>query len=196
VELTDEVRAALGVALNEATLLGVEVDSQTRRAAVTFAVLSLPEEGSSRGDVRVQFVFESVGRVAASLRLGRWDDPAATVESFDLPALLSKVRSFDGLPIYGWDFFDIAEKTFPILRNRLSVDVEFIAGECSHSLTLFQECPDRHLDLWLWFGDFTIKDADGKVVPLEEFTIGGARWWQAFNDGDPRTQGRGMYPLS
>jgi hypothetical protein len=196
VNLTDQVRAALGVALNEATLLGVEVDPSTSRAAVTFAVLSLPEDGSSHGDGRVQFVFESVGRVAASLRLGRWDDPAATVELFDLPALLSKVRSFDGLPIYGWDFFDIAEKTFSNLIGRLSVDVEFSAGERSHSLTLFQEGPDRHLDLWLWFGHFTIKDADGRVIPLEEFSAGGARWWQAFNDGDPRTQGRGMFPLS
>jgi hypothetical protein len=195
-DLTDEVRAALGVALNEATLLGVEADPPTRRAAVTFSVLSLPVEGRSHGDRRVQLVFESVGRVAASLRLGRWDDPAATVELFDLSSLSSKVRSCAGLPVYGWDFFDIAEKTFPNLRGRLSVDVEFSAGERSHSLTLFQEGPDRHLDLWLWFGQFTIKDADGKLIPLEEFTAGGARWWQAFNVGDPRTLDCGMIPLS
>jgi hypothetical protein len=195
-DLTDELRAALGVALNEADLLGIEVDPSTRRAAVTLAVLSLPIEGSPHADRRVQFVFESVGRVAASLRLGRWDDPAAMVEVFDLSVLSSKVRSFDGLPVYGWDFFDIAEKTFPKLSGRLSFDVELSGGECLHSLTLFQEGLDRHLDLWLWFGRFTIRDSDGNAIPLEVFTAGGARWWQAFDRGDPRTQGRGMFPLA
>jgi hypothetical protein len=40
--------AELGVALNEATLLGVEVDIATRRAAVTLPVLSLSEEGREK----------------------------------------------------------------------------------------------------------------------------------------------------
>jgi hypothetical protein len=100
-ELSDEDRDGLGVALNEATLLGVEIALETRRAAATLAVLTLPLEGPGPKDSRVQIVFEGLGRVAASLRRGRWDDLAALVEPFGVNELLPKVQSFEGLPIYG-----------------------------------------------------------------------------------------------
>ncbi len=195
-ELSSEDRAALGVALNEAALLGVEVDRGTRHAAATLAVLSLPMEGPEPEDRRVQLVLESVGRFAASLRLGRWDDGNAAVLPFLLEELLPTVQSFGGLPIYGWEFFDVAERTFPALAHRLSLDVQLGLDGAAHSLFLFQEGPDRHLDLWLWFDRFTIRDPVGRVISLADFTAGGRRWWDAFNKHDPRIQGHGMFPLS
>src|SRR6266511_308354 len=101
-ELSSEDRAALGVALNEAALLGVEVDRGTRHAAATLAVLSLPMEGPEPEDRRVQLVLESVGRFAASLRLGRWDDGNAAGcrsslrNSCQPSRVLGGCRSMDG----------------------------------------------------------------------------------------------------
>jgi hypothetical protein len=194
-ELSEEDCDNLGVALNEATLLGVEVDLEKRRAAATLAVLTLPPEGPGPKDSRVQIVFERLERVAASLRRGRWDDPTALVDPFGVNELLPKVQSFGGLPIYGWEFFDIADETFPALSNRLSFDVSLGAAGGTHSFVVFQEGIDRHLDLWLWFDHFTIRDSLGVVIPLNEFVAGGRRWWDAFHRLDPRTQGHGIDPL-
>jgi len=57
-QLTEEERRSIGVALNEARLLGLEVDSDSRVAAATFSVLTLTPEGPSPSDARVQLVGE------------------------------------------------------------------------------------------------------------------------------------------
>jgi hypothetical protein len=75
----DELRNDLGVALNESDLLGFEVDPDRRLAGATFRVLTLPREGMPPEDRRVQMLFRPVGRVAASLRNGFWNDEAAEV---------------------------------------------------------------------------------------------------------------------
>ena len=65
----------LDVALNEARLLGVEVNKNApRTAAVTLEVLALPGTEDKDVDHVVRLVLVPVGRVAASLRHGRWDD--------------------------------------------------------------------------------------------------------------------------
>src|SRR5262245_24355446 len=109
-EISDEQRVGLGVALNEADLLGVEVDATRRLAAATFRVLTLPVEGPEPEDRRVQLLLRPVGRVAASLREGRWDDPHAEVVPFALPDLLATVQTFGGQSLYGWEFIDVHEK--------------------------------------------------------------------------------------
>ncbi len=91
--LTNEQKDGLGVALTEATLLGAEVDTTRCLAAATFALLTLPESGPVPEDRRLQFRFEGVGRVAASLRLGHWDDAAAAVQVFPVDQLLASLRA-------------------------------------------------------------------------------------------------------
>ena len=92
--LSDDQRHDLDVALNEATLLGAEVDPERRAAALTFSVLSLlPDDGPPADDARVQFILGPVGRLAASLCRGRWDDAHAVVEEFPLDRLLEVVMS-------------------------------------------------------------------------------------------------------
>jgi len=120
--LTEEKKQGLSIALNEAILLGIEVDTNRNLAAATFRVLTLPEQGSPPDDSRVQLIFAPVGRVAASLRLGRWDDREARVSAFQIDELLSVVQSFGGSPIYGWEFFDTDDKDFPRWSDRLSLD--------------------------------------------------------------------------
>jgi hypothetical protein len=193
--LTEEQIQGLGIALNEATLLGMEVDTDRRIAAATFFVLTLPEQGEPPDDARVQFIFSPVGRVAASLRLGRWDDATAEVVRFPIEELLPVAHSFGGLPIYGWEFFDAHDKDFPRWADRLSVDWRDGADGLSHSITLFQEANNKHLDICLWFDSFVIKDSQGQGLQLEEFIAGGQRWWDGLYSGDSRTSNQGIIPL-
>lgn len=193
----EKLRIELGIALNEADLLGFEVDPNRRVAAATFRLLTLPAEGPPPDDTRVQILFWPVGRVAASLRNGYWNNEAAEVVPFTLGELLTVVQSFGGQPIYGWEFFDIHEKELPKWEKRLSLDWQSGADGLSHSITVFQSSgagPDRHLDLCIWFDELEVRRPDGTVVPLEEFAAGGRRWWDAMHAGDKRTEGHGIFP--
>jgi hypothetical protein len=194
--LTDAHKDALGIALNEATLLGVEVDPAACEAGVTVSVLSLPEGGGSpSADARVQFVLTGVGRVAASYLSGPSHDPNSQAILLRLGDLLPTVQSFGGLPVYGWAFFDKAEAELQGWGNRISLDWSGSCGGTTHSLLLFQEGYNRHLDVLIWFEALEIRDPEGQLVGIEEFVAGGKRWWNAFRNGDPRTQNSGMYPL-
>ena len=101
VDLTAETLAGLNRALDEALLLGVEVESEERVAGVTLAVLTLPDDGPVPDDRRVLLVLGGVGRVAASLRRGRWDDETADVVPFEIGDLFEVVKDHLGCSIYG-----------------------------------------------------------------------------------------------
>ena len=195
--LSNDLKSALGVALNEASLLGLEFDAQSRLARAMFAVLSLPSgDGSMPADPRVEILLSNVCRVAASLRGGRWNDVTAPVLPMTVADLPGVVRSFGGLPVYGWEFFDTGEKALAQWGDRLSLDWRTDSrGRCPHSLALFQDGMTRHLDVCLWFEQIEVRTATGEPIPLDDFAAGGKRWWDAFHSRDPRTQGLGMMPL-
>ncbi len=65
----------------------------------------------------------------------------------------------------------------------------------SHSIVLVQSLPDRILDICVWFDELMICDPEGNVISLESFIADGKRWWDAFHEGDERTEGFGMTPL-
>ena len=189
-ELGEEVKSDLGVALNEATMLGAEVDTERSMAFVTFDVLTLPLVGPPPNDRRIQFVFHPIGRVAASLRLGDWNDAGAKVVPFELGDLLRVIEGFKE-PVYGWEFFDL-EGEFEKWQDRLSLDYRSGDAGMSHTITLFQVGTDRHLDLCIWFDSFGLRDGIGGFPKLDEFIAGGKRWWDGFYSGDPRTHGEGI----
>jgi hypothetical protein len=195
----EELRTDLGVALNEADLLGFEVDPGRRIANATFRVLTLPAEGPPPADRRVQMLFRPVGRVAASLRNGFWNDEAAEVVPFSLAELLGVVESFGGYPIYGWEFFDVHDRELARWGNRLSLDWRSGADGLSRSISVFQ-CsnggPVRHLDLCVWFDELEVRRPDGSTIALEEFAAEGRRWWDALFARDKRTEGHGIIPVS
>ena len=194
--ITEEQRNGLDIALNEAVLLGFEVDADRRLAAATFEVLTLPEPGPAPDDRRVQFVFHPVGRVAASLRNGRWDDSEASIVPFSINDLLTVVQSFKGLPIYGWEFIDTHNKELEKWGDRLSLDWTSGSDGVSHSITVFQDSEDRILDLCVWFDDLVIRNPARSTIPLDTFIAAGKRWWDALYAGDERTRGRGITPLN
>lgn len=193
--LTAEQLDGLNVALNEATLLGVEFDPGERVAGVTLDVLALPPDAPERDDGRVLLVLEPVGGIAASLRHGTWDERSARVERFGVDEIHGIVAQVAGNPIYGWEFFDAPAKSFRTWSDRLSLDWHSdLPDGRNHSLDLFQEA-DSHLDLRIWFDGLRIVRADGTEVPLETFVSEGRRWWDAFHRHDPRTARRGLVPL-
>lgn len=184
--------AGLGTALNEAALLGVEFDPARRRTVVTFGTPALAS-GSVR---RLQFVLAPTGRIAASLRLGAWNDAGAAVEPFPLDRLAAVVASFGGEPIYGWDFFDVRDDE-PVFRDRLSLDWQADERDGrAHTLTLFQEGTDRHLDLRIWFDHAEIRDATGRIVEPDQLIEQGNRFWAGVHAGDPRAAAHGITPVA
>jgi hypothetical protein len=192
--ITEDQGNGLDIALNEAVLLGFEVDADRRLAAATFEVLTLP--GPAPDDRRVQFVFHPVGRVAASLRNGRWDDSEASIVPFSINDLLTVVQSFKGLPIYGWEFIDTHNKELEEWGDRLSLDWTSGSDGVSHSITVFQDSEDRHLDLCVWFDDLVIRNPVRSTIPLDTFIAAGKRWWDALYAGDERTRGHGITPIN
>ena len=192
----EQLRIELGVALNEADLLGFEVDPDRRLAAATFRVLTLPATGPPPDDARVQMLFRPVGRVKASLRNGLWNDEAAEVVPFALSELLGVVQVFGGLPIYGWEFFDLHKKEPPKWASRLSLDWQSGSDGLLHSISVFLEgaAPTRHLELCVWFDELEVRRPDGTPVTLQEFAGGGRRWWDAMYARDKRTEGHGIFP--
>lgn len=199
VQLSEQQVTDFGVALNEATLAGVEVAAEERWVSLTFAALALPaDSGPPPEDPRVQFVLQPVGRIAASLRHGNWDDTGARVEPFELDRLTEVVASFEQQPVYGWEFLDVPEKDdFAKWRKRLSLDWRSEPGGTSHTLDLFQEWgASRHLDLRFWFDELRIFGPDRREVAFDDFTAAGVRWWDGMYSHDSRTEGWGVVPLS
>lgn len=197
-DLSEDQRHDLNVALNEATLIGAEVDTERRAASLTFAVLTLPaDDGPPPEDDRVQLVLRPVGRLAASLRNGRLDDGRAPVEKFAPDRLLDVVMSFQGLAVYGWEFLDRPERdNFNEWSDRLSLDWRSEPEGLSHTLDLFQAGYDRHLDLRIWFDEIRVFTPEHEEITLDEFAAGGVRWWDGLYANDPRTAGHGIAPLA
>lgn len=193
--LTEDQVTDLGIALNEAELVGVQFEPQQRVAAVTVSVLALPaDNGPPPADARVQLLLHPIGRIAASLRHGHADDPSAQVEPFEVHRIGEAVASFDQQPISGWTFFDVPENEgFAGWANRLSLDWRSAPGGMSHTLDLFQAGDtSRHLDLRLWFDEMGVFGPDGRRIQLDDFTAAGLRWWEGLFAGDQRTASSGI----
>jgi hypothetical protein len=200
IDWSEEVIHNLGIALNEATLLGVEVDVPARTVEVMLRVLTLPETEHASDNSHVLLTLSPVGRIAASLRHGPEDERPETVHPFQIESLSAVVRSFEASEIYGLEFFDGKDGHFEGWANHLSVDWQAGADGLDHTLDLFQEGGEsgqrRLLNLRIWFDDMTIYTLAKAVVPINEFTAGGQRWWDALYRGDSRTNSSGIVPMT
>src|SRR5690242_6330978 len=90
----------LDTALNEASWRGLLLDEEQSRVEIALQVLSLPDGDGGVGTVDVVLELGRVGRLAASLRRGRWDDDSAAVIPLDAAQLGDVVASFRGAAIY------------------------------------------------------------------------------------------------
>ncbi|MFQ6325566.1 MULTISPECIES: hypothetical protein [unclassified Nocardia] len=188
--------AGLNTALSEATCLGLEVDEAGRRLSLELEVLTLPKDGPAPEGNRVRLTFTGVGRVAASMRIQRWDDLAATVLPLQLDGLDEGIRSFGGGRLHGWEFIDVDDSGWALWSELLSFDTKIGDGVSAHVLEFSQEegIDPRELDVRVWFDNMTIHDQNGREIPLAEFIEGGVRWWKAHDAGDPQTMRPGIVP--
>lgn len=193
-DLLKEQIEGLGIALNEATLLGVQLDPAKRYVGITFDVLSIPEGDSALEDRRVQFLLYPVGRICASLKNGPADDETAESIKFSEDELLRVVQSFGGLAIYGWEFIDVADTQFAQWSMNPSLDFATGIDAFDHHITLFQDGNERNLDMRIWFNDFQIRNSSGNEISIDNFITGGKRWWDGLSKGDSRTEGFGIFP--
>ncbi len=190
----------LDIALNEATLVGVDWDAGHRSFALTVAVLSLPEDGGDPpADPRLKLRLAPVGRIAASLRRLGAGDRRETV-TLALDDLSAAVAQFGQLPMYGWHFFDAGDEAFNRWSALTSLDV-VVGPERSHTIDLFQDGADQlteppavsrsaFLDLRVWFDDLVVERKNGdrlQAVPLDVVAADGRRWWEGLYARDPRS---------
>lgn len=193
--LTAEQRDGLNLAINEAALLGFEVDPARRLAGGTFRILTLPETGSMPDDRRVQILFSPVGRVAASLRHGRWDDASADAVPVTLGDVQEVVQSFETRDVSGRRFFDAHEDALERWGDRVSLDWRSGDDGLAHSLTLvLHGAEDRTFEICVWFDTLQVRSPEGAPIALDAFVAGARRWWRGLQSGDPRTAGHGIFP--
>jgi hypothetical protein len=198
-KIDESTASEIGVALNEASLLGAEYNPDTNAVGLTLSVLTLPDDSSPEPeDPRRQIILTEIGRLAGVLTARQADPSSAAVEPFSVSDLLSVVESFGGQAVYGWDFINGDDHGFAKWRRNLSVDHRPREGSLENRIFLFQEgaTDDRVLDLWIWFSDLIVRDAVGSTIPLDRFVADGKRWWDALYAHDPRTRGHGIVPGS
>ncbi|WP_459548741.1 hypothetical protein [Nocardia sp. X0981] len=204
--LLDELNAAgLDKALSEAGCLGVNVDSEAKRLELDLEVLSLAEQTSSTSPIdvvpsvaahRVRLVFHGVTRVAASLRMQRWDDLEPRILPLELSELSAAVTSFGGSRLHGWEFIDPDDSSWVLWSELLSFDTAIDNRIARHVLEFSQEegVDPRELDIRVWFDTVTAHRPSGVPIPLPELVSGSERWWAAHAKGDPRASHPSIAP--
>lgn len=196
-QINEELKYRIGLALNEANLLGVEFDRKKNLVACSFELVTMDKDGNVPEDRRLLLIFNPVGRFIASLRNGHWDDKNAVVENFNPENILEVVQSFNGLPIYGWDFINCDDKDFDTWKDRLSFD--YSTGNntgLTNTIDLFQEGDNRHIDLRIFFDDFEILTPKYEPVDLEEFLENGKRGWDAVYSNNGKMDNFGIIPVT
>ena len=170
--------AGLNTALAEGTCLGVVPDAGAARVRLELEVLTLPVDGPPPKDRRVSLTLTGVSRVAASLRMQRWDDAEPKVFPLTLETLGEAVGGFGGGSLHGWDFVDADDSGWALWRELLSFDTSVGGGPGTHLLEFSQQegVDPRELDVRIWFEDVSITTPAGLEIPTQEFIEGGRRW--------------------
>jgi hypothetical protein len=196
-QIDEELRHRIGLALNEATLLGVEFDKEKNLVACSFALVAMDKDGNVPKDNRLIFIFNPVGRFVASYRNGHWDDKNAVVEKFEPTEILEIIKRFNGQAIYGWDFVNCGNKDFDTWKDRLSFDYSTSDNiGFTNTIDLFQEDGNKHIDLRIWFDNFEILTPNYEPVDLEEFLENGKRGWDAVYANNDKMGNFGIIPAT
>ncbi|RJO77062.1 hypothetical protein D5S18_12840 [Nocardia panacis] len=186
----------LNTALAEAICLGLEVDEPGRRLLLDLEVLRLGPDRSLPETTQVRLTFTGVSRVAASLRIQKWDDVDPRVLALTLDGLADAIHSFGGGRLHGWEFIDLDDSGWDLWSELLSFDTLIDQRVSAHVLEFSQEegIDPRELDVRVWFDNMTIEHIDGRQIPLPNFIADGVRWWRAHDKGDPRMLQPGIPP--
>jgi hypothetical protein len=192
----DEARGAVGVALNEADVLGVRLEPSGAWCDLLLHVLALPQTGPLDPDARRILRLTMPAQVRILLRE---DQPAPSGYGPVIPLTgLDAVEDFFASlswsgSMYGWKFLDDPSLTHD-WPSRPSLTIDVRSGAGSHSLFWFNECgrdeggmPAAYcIEGTVTFEDLEILRADTSPQPLEEFISDGSRYWRALHSRDKR----------
>ena len=182
--ISEETLYGLNVALNEATLLGIEFHRDKETVAVSFAPVAVDINGQVPEDNRVQFVFKPDGKFIASYRLGHWDDKTAPTVKFEPENIFEKVQEFGHCAIYGWEFIDCKKQSNDNWQDRLSFSFDSPNKQGrQHTIDLFQEGGDKHIDIKIWFDELEIFNPKYEKIEFQTFIDNGKRGWDGVYDG-------------
>jgi hypothetical protein len=185
-KITHEVKKAFDIALNEATIHGVEFIKEQRTVGCTFGLVSMNEDGKISEDNRLLFILKPIGRIAASLTHKITEKSSETVEKFESDKLFEKVKEFGNQPIYGWDFINSGDEAFEKWSNKLSFDFNYMdKNGLTNTLDLFQEgYGESSIDIRVWFDNIEIFTPSYKSVSIDTFLNNGKRGWDAIYSDD------------
>jgi hypothetical protein len=191
---SDQLTNDLNTALNEATVVGVDLDQAAATARLLLHVLALPEQGPIDPDPRRAMTLTGVSDFQLLLRhdpCGGEFGPAIPVADLkELVSLFAQLDRFE--PMYGWRFVDDLDLTGdwppqPSLTLRLRPD------PAAHSLYWFTECAQDEdsfcLEGVIRFDGLRVERADATPVTVEQFAADGRRWWTGLHANDPRVSG-------
>jgi hypothetical protein len=196
VQWDEETRGAVEVALNEADVLGIRLEQSGAWCDLLLHVLALPEADPPDPDARRIVRLTSPAQVRVLLRTEQ-AGPDRYGPAIPLAGLGAVEDFFASLSwsgsMSGWRFLDDPSLTrdWPA-RPSLAIDVRPGAG--SHSLFWFSECGREEdgtsgaycVEGTVAFEDLEVLRADGSPQPLDEFTAGGHRYWEALHSRDER----------
>ena len=189
---SQDIIDGINLALNEATILGVEFQKEKEIVVVTFSPVALDINGQVPTDNRVQFVFKPIGKFIASYRLGRWDDKSAQVVKFEPEQILEKVEEFKHVSIYGWEFINCNDENHWLDRLSFDFNSENQHGR-QNTIDLFQDGGNKHIDMKIWFDDFEIVNPKYEKIELQTFIDNGTRGWDGIYYGNA-SDNFGIYP--
>ncbi|MBO9683460.1 MAG: hypothetical protein J7502_12460 [Flavisolibacter sp.] len=175
-DISQDLKEGLNYALNEASILGLDLDLSRRAVFVTFSPIAILTDGTLPADNRFLFAFRKVGRIAASLTPER-DGKAL---EFEPSQLSDELDEFKNEQIYGWEFIDNGEKLFEDWQDNKSFDLILSNDfDKQHTIDLFQEdkCSNKSIDLRIWFQNIDIYDSGLQKVSIQTFNENGKRGW-------------------
>lgn len=196
VQWGEETRGAVEVALNEADVLGVQLERSGAWCDLLLHVVALPEVGPLDRDPLRILRLTSPAQVRVLLRREQPGPdrygPAITLADLDAVEDFFASLSWSG-SMYGWEFLDEPSLTrdWP---GRPSLAIEICPGAGSHSLFWFNECGREEngsraaycVEGTVTFEDLEVLRADGTPQRLGEFTADGHRYWEALRGLDER----------
>ena len=186
---SSEQIAGLNIAINEATLFGVDLALDRSAMVVELGIVGLPEQGAATHQ-RIRISLFPLHRLA--IEYAASDGEARTIRIEEVSEL---VKAFGGLPIYGWEFFDGPSSGLAGSSHPLSLDYRRDQEAQGHSLHLFQENAQEAIDIYAWFDEIAISRPDQQEVELDVLIAGGKRLWDGIASGDPRTKDTGIERL-
>src|SRR5690606_10258259 len=185
-DITTDIKDGLNLALNEASIIGLDFDEGQQTVYVTFYPIAIQQDGTIPNDNRFLFAFKNVGRLASSLTL----DKDTTAIKFDPDQLADKMSEYKNEQLYGWEIIDNGDVIFKDWKDNKSFDLIINSDfDKQHTIDLFQEdkYSKKTIDVRIWFDSIEIFDSNLKPFDIQTFIDNGKRGWDKLYESGWKT---------